>query len=67
MRTQWSIVIVLAALHAAIASAQPQSPLSRLAIRRERTDNGLRVVLSPDPTIPTVDTSFIAVIVVTQR
>ncbi|AKF08152.1 M16 family metallopeptidase [Sandaracinus amylolyticus] len=30
------------------------SPLSRLAIRRERLDNGLRVVLNPDPTVPTV-------------
>lgn len=30
------------------------SPLARLPIRRERLDNGLRVVMSPDRTIPTV-------------
>ncbi len=39
----------------ASTEAQPQgSPLSRLPIRRETLDNGLRVVLSPDRTVPTV-------------
>ncbi len=36
------------------ASAQEGSALSRLPIRRERLDNGLRVVMSPDRTVPTV-------------
>lgn len=34
--------------------APDRSPLARLPIRRERLDNGLRVVLSPDRTVPTV-------------
>ncbi len=62
----WTLfsAVLLAAGAAALATAQeaeptPQpaatgSPLSRLPIRRERLDNGLRVVLSPDRTVPTV-------------
>ena len=36
------------------AAAASSSPLARLPIRRERLDNGLRVVLSSDRTVPTV-------------
>jgi predicted Zn-dependent peptidase len=37
------------------AAAGPvRSPLADLVIRRERLDNGLRVVLNPDATVPTV-------------
>ncbi len=36
------------------ADASEDSPLARLPIRREQLDNGLRVVLSPDWTVPTV-------------
>jgi predicted Zn-dependent peptidase len=39
------------------AAAAPSSPLARLPIRRERLDNGLRVVLSSDRTVPTVAVS----------
>jgi predicted Zn-dependent peptidase len=38
---------------AAAAPARP-SPLAGLDIRRERLGNGLRVVLNPDPSVPTV-------------
>ena len=38
----------------ATAEEAPSSPLSRLPILRETLDNGLRVVMSPDPTMPTV-------------
>jgi zinc protease len=31
-----------------------EGPLSKLPVLRERLDNGLRVVMSPDPTVPTV-------------
>jgi predicted Zn-dependent peptidase len=34
--------------------AQPATPLEQLPVIRERLDNGLRVVMSPDQTIPTV-------------
>ena len=35
-------------------AAQPVTPsVVRLPVRRERLENGLRVVLSPDPTVPT--------------
>ena len=34
--------------------ATDASPLARLPIRREQLDNGLRVVMSPDRTVPTV-------------
>jgi predicted Zn-dependent peptidase len=33
---------------------ETRSPLANLVIRRERLENGLRVVLSPDSTVPTV-------------
>lgn len=38
----------------AAATEAEGSPLSRLPIVRERLDNGLRVVMSPDRTVPTV-------------
>jgi predicted Zn-dependent peptidase len=37
--------------------ASDDSPLARLPIRREQLDNGLRVVMSPDRTVPTVAVS----------
>lgn len=41
-----------------VATAAPPaastSPLERIAIRRERLENGLRVVMNPDASIPTV-------------
>ena len=36
------------------SAGEDSSPLARLPIERHRLDNGLRVVLSPDRTIPTV-------------
>ncbi|GAB5547459.1 MAG: pitrilysin family protein [Sandaracinaceae bacterium] len=37
--------------------AEAQTPLASLPIQRERLDNGLRVVMSPDRTVPTVAVS----------
>ncbi|MBZ0116310.1 MAG: insulinase family protein [Sandaracinaceae bacterium] len=68
MRNTWRVLLACAAVVAlgvgtvawaqqrtgAETAARTGSPLARLPIRRERLDNGLRLVLSPDPTIPTI-------------
>ncbi len=48
--------LLLSALLATPALAQDSDggPLARLPVERHTLDNGLRVVLSPDRTIPTV-------------
>ena len=61
--TPWLLaagVVVVGGLGTMLALAQEASPpstqsaLSGLRIRRERLDNGLRVVMNPDRTVPTV-------------
>ncbi|MGE0787739.1 MAG: M16 family metallopeptidase [Sandaracinaceae bacterium] len=66
-RISWLAWVALAALGLGVAAlgglpdgatAQEEppaaSPLARLAIQRTTLDNGLRIVMNPDPTIPTV-------------
>ncbi|MEZ4337243.1 MAG: pitrilysin family protein [Sandaracinaceae bacterium] len=64
--TPWLVAagLVFGGLGAALAFAQQADPpssassaLSGLSIRRERLDNGLRVVMNPDRTVPTVAVS----------
>ncbi len=63
--TPWLLAagLVFGGLGAALALAQQADPpasgsaLSGLSIRRERLENGLRVVMNPDRTVPTVAVS----------
>src|SRR5689334_2479341 len=54
MTKTWCFFLALALAPFAAAQPAANGPLASLPIQRERIDNGLRVVLSPDPTVPTV-------------